>query len=354
MLLSSLQHLLTQVFSGRLSFTHELDGYFDYEVSPMGTASSTARTLMFSGSSKRRICPLPPPPPPSPPPSPPPLSPPPSPPVSFRRRIRLELNEPPDPIEGGYCPPTPSARDHEVFHKVFHEVSHKDMKEQRNSQEDGVQQRNREAAEVQARIAEQTSDTYYKLMAAGARHASKEDWRRAARAYREAIALKPDDPTPYINLGNMLSSSGHLVEAAQRCLEAKERYPYGSEDWAEATACAFDLLTDEECDEVAKPDWWNDEGLRALSARVVRAVPNEVITNQMRANVLNGGIGGARAPWEVGSRSPAELKEAAAHWERAASLCHVPAGKAEFAHNARCCRRQLVDRRVPTIARSSG
>eukprot|EP00964_Phaeocystis_antarctica_P164236 scaffold141977_cov365-Phaeocystis_antarctica.AAC.1 len=85
MLLSSLQHLLTQVFSGRLSFTHELDGYFDYEVSPMGTASSTARTLMFSGSSKRRICPLPPPPPPSPPPSPPPLSPPPSPPVSFRR-----------------------------------------------------------------------------------------------------------------------------------------------------------------------------------------------------------------------------------------------------------------------------
>ena len=77
-------------------------------------------------------------------------------------------------------------------------------------------------------------------MAEGLRYASKEDWRKAARSFREAIALKPDDPTAYLNLGSMLSNSGHSVEAAQRYLEAKERYPVGSEDWAKATAQVFD------------------------------------------------------------------------------------------------------------------
>ena len=48
------------------------------------------------------------------------------------------------------------------------------------------------------------------------------------------------------------------MEAAQRYLEAKERDSVGSEDWAEATARAFDMLRQEECDEVAKPEWWND------------------------------------------------------------------------------------------------
>ena len=57
--------------------------HFHYEVSPIGTDISTARTLMFSGSGKRALCPLPPTPPPpprAPPPSPLPPSPsPPSP-----------------------------------------------------------------------------------------------------------------------------------------------------------------------------------------------------------------------------------------------------------------------------------
>ena len=34
------------------------------------------------------------------------------------------------------------------------------------------------------------------------------------------------------------------------------------------------MLAQEECVEVSKPEWWNDEGLKALSARVVRAAPN--------------------------------------------------------------------------------
>ena len=62
----------------------------------------------------------------------------------------------------------------------------------------------------------------------------------------------------------------------------------GSEGWADATAWVFNMLTKEACAEVAKPEWWNDEELKALSARVVRAAPGDWPANQMRAIVLCG------------------------------------------------------------------
>lgn len=78
-----------------------------------------------------------------------------------------------------------------------------------------------------------------------------------------------------------------------------------------------------------------DEGLKALSARVVRAAPDDAEAQQMRAIVLTG-----RNPaWEAGPRSAAELREAATHYERAAALCPAPFGKANFARNADLCRR---------------
>ena len=110
----------------------------------------------------------------------------------------------------------------------------------------------------------------------------------------------------------------------------------GSERWAEATACAFNMLRQDVCAEAAKPEWWNDEGLKALSARVVRAAPNDGQANHMRADVLSWG----RGAWEAGPRSAAELKEAATHYDRAAALCPAPAGKAGLAWDAAWCRSQ--------------
>jgi hypothetical protein len=110
-----------------------------------------------------------------------------------------------------------------------------------------------------------------------------------------------------------------------------ERYPVGSEGWAEATAYAFDMLRHEECAEVAKPEWWNDEELKALSARVVRAAPNEESAIDMRAHVLSG-VGAAGL--EAGPRSAAELKEAVAYYDRFAALCDAPAVKAARAELA--------------------
>ena len=203
--------------------------------------------------------------------------------------------------------------------------------------EDGgvMQQRNRESAERAARDAAQSGDAYEELCAEGARYLSKQDWRRSARAYREAIALRPDEPQAYFNLGGSLANSWHSAEAAQRFLQTKERYPVGSLGWAMATAAAFNMLTREECAEVAKPEWWNDEGLKALSARVVRAVPNDPIAIEMRARVLSGLCAG----WEAGARSAAELMEAATHFERAAALHSAPAMKAALAGRADVCRR---------------
>ena len=139
----------------------------------------------------------------------------------------------------------------------------------------------------------------------------------------------------YYNLGMALSNSGHYAEAAQRFLEAKERCRVGSVTWAVATAWAFLMLTQQECAEVAKPEWWNDEGLKALSASVVRAAPDDLGANKMRALVLSGKGGIA---WRSGPRSAAELREAATQYERVAALCPAPAVKAHFADAAAWCR----------------
>ena len=125
------------------------------------------------------------------------------------------------------------------------------------------------------------------------------------------------------------------MEAAQRYLEAKERMPLGAEQWAQATAAAFAMLQLKDCDEVAKPEWWNDEELKALSARVVRVAPNCKGASRMRAIVLHGNSCGA---WEAGPRSAAELTEAAMNYERTAALSNAPAVKINFAFIAGQCR----------------
>ena len=85
--------------------------------------------------------------------------------------------------------------------------------------------------------------------------------------------------------------------------------------------------------------WWSDEGLKALSARVVRAAPDDDVAHEMRAVVLRGQL----SAWEAGPRSAAELREAATHYERAAALCPAPVMKADFANLAASCRTMAED-----------
>ena len=69
---------------------------------------------------------------------------------------------------------------------------------------------------------------------------------------------------------------------------------------------------------------------------MVRAAPDDLQTNQVRAFVL----AGLRKAWGVGPRSAAELREAAMYVDRAAALSPAPAIKAELAGMAASCRRQ--------------
>jgi tetratricopeptide (TPR) repeat protein len=190
---------------------------------------------------------------------------------------------------------------------------------------------------VLGRFAEhEVGDAYQKLQAVGVGHVSRRDWGRAAKVYRKAIAVRPDKGEAYITLGGVLYDSAHYVEAAQRFLAATERTPEGSDKWAAATSAAFEALR-QTMGRSGKPEWWDDEGLKALSARVVKAAPNLEVANRMRAIVLSGLCSGA---WEVGPRSATELRLAALHYERCAELSPATAWKAKLAGYAEWCLRQ--------------
>ena len=185
----------------------------------------------------------------------------------------------------------------------------------------------------------EVGDAYQELQAVGVGHLSRRDWGRAAKVYRKAIAVRPDKGEAYITLGGVLFDSAHFVEAAQRFLEATERTPEGSDKWAAAASSVFEALRQTECQARferpgGKPEWWHDEGLKALSARVVKAAPDLEVANRMRAIVLSGLCSGA---WEVEPRSATELRLAASHFKRCAGLSPATARKAKLAGFAEWC-----------------
>ena len=53
-----------------------------------------------------------------------------------------------------------------------------------------------------------------------------------------------------------------------------ELHEDGTKDWAQATASVFSQLKKPDCDDTPKPEWWNDEALKALSARVAALEPD--------------------------------------------------------------------------------
>ena len=72
-----------------------------------------------------------------------------------------------------------------------------------------------------------------------------------------------------------------------------------------------------------------------MSAKALRATPNKRLANRMRAEVLSG-----RVAWKAGPRSAAELKKAAVHFDRAATLCNAPVLRSQLVGDADWCRSQ--------------
>ena len=167
---------------------------------------------------------------------------------------------------------------------------------------------------------------YLEVMAEAARCFAEGDYRRAGMSLNYAIALEPDEPEAYYNLGVALTNTGRHGKAAESFLKAAARDLYGSAPWADSMAAAFNNLQMPECDEMVKPSWWNDEALKALSKAVVDAGVDSQQAHQMRAKVLSGTC---PPSCKAGPRSAADLREAAKHSERAAELVHAPIHKSK-------------------------
>jgi len=211
------------------------------------------------------------------------------------------------------------------------------QKQQAKERREGtVDQCDRSLAEAVARQAEATGDEYDKRFAAALALGAEGDLHAEAKAWRKMIKEWPDGPAAYNNLAISLQQSGRNVEAAQMVLKAMELCEYGTKQWADSAAGAFDLLKQPECREVPKPEWWNDEALKALSARVVALAPDTPHPRAMRARVLTGDTLG-KSDWNAGPRTAAEVKEAATWYWRAAIAIDIPAAKRHYEQLARGC-----------------
>jgi len=218
-------------------------------------------------------------------------------------------------------------------HKEYHKAQKQWAKEVR---EINVAEYDRSTAEAQARLAERTGSELHKRCAAAVALMAEDDHHASARAWRKIIKEWPAQPEPYHNLAIVLDRSGRHVEAAPMHLKAMELYEDGTENWTKAAASAFETLKTDDCREVPKPEWWNDEGLKALSARVVALAPDGHLPCAMRASVLCGGAV-SKAHWTVGPRTAAEIKEAATWYRSAARVCHLPAEKLRDEESASRC-----------------
>ena len=231
-----------------------------------------------------------------------------------------------------YCGPE-CMNAHWPKHKVYHKVAKE--REQAFSEVLGGELRSTAAA--MAEQAERTGSEYHKRFADALVLNTNGDNHAAAKAWRKIIKEWPDRPGGYNNLAIVLTRSGRDVESAPMYLKAMELYEDGTEQWARAAANAFDVLKTNECDEVPKPEWWNDEALRAISARVVSVVPDMTAACSMRARVLLGDVAFRRASSFEGPRNTAEMKEAATWCRRAARSAGDGSNRLQYEELARIC-----------------
>jgi len=218
-------------------------------------------------------------------------------------------------------------------HKEYHRKQKQRAKECCEGTEPEVA---RSLAKEVARRADESGDEYGKRFAAALALNAEGDYHAAAKAWRKIIKQWPDEPGSYFNLAVELSRSYRAVEAAPMYLKAMELFEDGTKNWANAAASAFDTLKTPDCHEAPKPEWWNDEALKALSAQVVAVSPDGYMPCAMRARVLSGGAL-FKAPWNVGPRTAAEVKEAAAWYRRAARVTHAPSDTQRYDDLAREC-----------------
>ena len=234
-----------------------------------------------------------------------------------------------------YCGPA-CMEAHWPKHKEQHKMEQKLKKE---LGEGTMHDQERAMAAAEARKAERTGDEFSKRFAAAIALNAAADYHAAAKAWRKLIATRPHMPSLYRNLGLVLHRVGRCADAAPMFIKAMELTEDGTKEWASSAAEAYNVLAHEDCDDdtVSKPQWWNDEGLKALSARVVAITPDEYSACSFRACVLSGCAVVENHTWDVGPRTAAEIKEAVTWFQRAARAVETSAVRLRYEDYARRC-----------------
>ena len=150
---------------------------------------------------------------------------------------------------------------------------------------------------------------YDRILVEANRLASEGDYLKASKRFQKAIKSAPQRPEAYHQLGHAHLQSGDLVRAVEMFIRAIERGTPDSKAWATSVALVFVNLSQcmgggaaarqtpglsaisgrmrDAIARIGKPDWWHPAGLREMSARAVRLVPEDVLVWVMRAHVLS-------------------------------------------------------------------
>jgi len=167
---------------------------------------------------------------------------------------------------------------------------------------------------------------------------NKKQLDKAERKCREALKLDAALPVAHQVLGAVLEARGDLGGAAASFTAAMEAAGGANAEpataaWATAASRAYAVLV--RCAEAARPAWWADETLLALSERAVAALPESALAHTWRAELLSG-LQPALPP-RAAARSAEQHRAAAAHHQKVAALApDKEAKKAAAAAAAEC------------------
>ena len=223
-------------------------------------------------------------------------------------------------------------------HRVWHAKQKELQKERRVLYADDV----RSARLEQTQLHKVSSKSHEKLLGQGIEFMENGKLEEALKTLRRAsgsarIAGSGKEITECdFQLGLCLAICGHREESAATMLEVIKLGE--ASPWHRALGIAHYITYRLTCGEEAQtwaqtPDWWNEEGLKRLSAEAVEAAPREYGVWNTRAHVLSG----CGAMWHP---TPGELHEAGKSYQRAAVICGIGKGSSyekQALHNAKIC-----------------
>ena len=165
------------------------------------------------------------------------------------------------------------------------------------------------------------------------------NYAKAAKLYKKMIALEPEQSAAHFKLGQVHLKSGHS-ELAIACFDkAMELERVGSFEWTDGFLAAIVLIMSCSADADTLPSWWSGGRLKVMSKLAIggaREDPTLIGTAwRIRGHVLSGFAAQRGATdgnivaetghklWLNGHRTPAELEEAAAAYEKARRACQI-------------------------------